>query len=275
MKKPTPFLRALGGLGIVLLGIAITLGSVIGVSFWTELVFEQTFGSVVSEAVVLQNGAVAVTQTNRNGWRAVYEVSAWQAYWRDGGNGLEVNIPLWPLPMFLAVAGVLLRMLGASGRDNVRSRHGRAMRRMAFLLAPLGNGLLAIIVMSFMTVGGFGEYYSDRSGSRQLGMVNGVFLFSRVRPASASPFVTGLITPRWVSPWSAWYGNRGGVVSLGAPVWPVPMGVLGAAAWCKWRSGRARRLMAIGRCGACGYPRGSSAAACPECGEDGQRLVSG
>lgn len=265
MRKPSPIRRVLDGFGRALLGIAIALGSVIGVSFWAEVVFERTFDGVVSSSVVLQNGAFVVARDDLTGWPPIIDASAWKPQWRKGGDGLEVSIPVWPLPAFLAVFGIVARMLGARARDSAAATRGWAMRRVAFGLASLGIGMLAVIVLSFVTLGGIGTLRSDRAGTRQLRITHGVVLFSRAK-ATGPLFAAGVVTPASVSAWSAWYTNGGSLFSLGAPVWPAPVVVLGAAAWCWRRSGRAGRLVAAGRCGACGYPRGSADGVCPECG---------
>lgn len=264
-------------IGQFLIGLAVLIGTPIAISF---IDFAQISCPAPAEFPegrsgedwrFINRGAIVrdrvVDEGAQDWWRSHGRGSALSVRWEFSESRVRLNIPIWPLPAVLAVAGVCCLWLA---RDREAHTPG-AMLRQRILTAGVAGAAIAttsVLVLSFAGSGGASLVWpviDDRVHVYAVGAEQGSLFAEHWNDANHRTHAPieqrGPISLRW--------HRAAGSLQIALPLWPLPLALLGTSWWLHRRANRSRRWAAQGRCQACGYSlAGLGSSACPECGAE-------
>jgi hypothetical protein len=262
------------GMGVV--GVGLMLATIVGLtmaaSYWyVSLPGSGTLpeGTRGDDHRMLHAGAVYWNRwVDRSGqwalwWRRAPRGEPIALRWEWSEDRINVNLPVWPVPLTVVLAGGWLWWSAA--RRAGRARWGSAaLRTRVFAAAVLALGVVtgALVWASFLGWGGWYEF-TDDYGRR--GVWRGVAFNTKEKDwpsfSKGLPPAPGLFEIEWKRNGSSW--------DYRMPVWPLPLVALAAGAVVARRGERAWQASGAALCSACGYDlRGLAAGTrCPECGE--------
>lgn len=262
-------------IGLFLIGLAVLIGTPIAISFidlaQISCPAPANFpeGRSGEDRRFIDRGAIVrervVDEGVQEWWRSHGRGSPLEVRWEFSDNRVHVNIPIWPVPTLLAVAGVCCLWSARDRQFNVRTTT-LGQRALIALSAYAAIAATSVVMLSFASSGGASVAWpviKDRVSMRAVGAERGAVFVEYWRDANhlshapsphRGPLSFGL--HRFVGAWQ-----------FSAPLWPLPLALFGVSWWMHRRATRARRWVSQDRCPSCGYPlEGLVAPACPECG---------
>jgi hypothetical protein len=271
-------------IGMAIVAVAVMLGTPVAVSFlphvslkcpapmsmpvgrrgedWRSL----SRGAIVQDRLVYPEHVFSMTRFGRE------DGGPFSFRWERAPDRSVICLPVWPVPIALALAGALVwwwgtRRLIRRSKQKVRPIRITPWRARAtgIALGLLGLSACSLIAVSHMCRGGVSVFkMGDGVNGSMLnwGVVRGAG-FSEHDPAWQPAPYSG---PKR-GPFSIWWKVDGKAWSVCVPVWPIAVLLLGVGIVVISRNERALLRVLRGCCDHCGYSlSGLPAGVCPECG---------
>lgn len=267
-------------LGMVLVALAIILAAPIALTMATQSrwYLSKDFNYPWTNQREIDNGVLVYGsgQTLSIGTPTSYPppVRPFDFRWEQSGGVTSINLPVWPIPLAMAIIGGFLWRRGSNrsprfvtdGRVSRKDRFAHGMRGLAiWLLIGTGVALASVTALSFhkpfetMSLHEatpsqvLQTHRTIERGGFGLWRFESFFGWAR-RPARPGPF-----TFQWKV--------DGETLDLLVPIWPLPILMLAIGGVALLRRERSLLAFRKGHCLKCGYDLvATPGPICPECG---------